>query len=1135
MASAHLTSVLWHIHQVAGSAPAEDLTDGHLVELFSSRGEAAAFEALVRRHGPMVLSVCRRVLRDGHDAEDAFQATFLLLARKAGAIRKRESVGSWLYGVAYRIARKASAEAARRRRRERQAAELRPAAPGFDAAWRGLQAVLDEELNGLPEKYRLPLILCYLEGQTHDEAARQLGLPAGTVKSRLARGRVRLRGRLARRGLNLAAVPFAAVLATQAASGALPPGLLHATAHVCRVDTGAQSSTAIAGRVVALAEGAGETVFFTKLKVVTAWLLTLGALAAGAAFVTSPAADPPPAPHAAALPSSPPPKDCSDDPLPQGAVARLGTLRFRHGGGTIDRLLLARDGKTLLSKTHYGDRKVCAWNVATGQLLHEFPGHYEENGAVALAPDGRTVAVGHDKQIRFWDLASGRDVHQLRSSVGDVEGLAFSPDGKLLASGHGSAVILLWDLETGKQFAKLPARHNRVSFLAFTADGKTLVSGDSLDRTVRVFDVPTRTQRHQITRPKMVRGLALSPDGRLLALGNQEGAASVWDLSTGRLVRELRGWPFVSGVAFSPDGKTLATTELDQKADRNAIALWDVQTGRELHRLAEAVGPVWCVIFVPDGKTVLAASGSTIRRWDPVTGAEQGPAPGHPGYVGAIAVHGRTLAYLADSSIRLHDLATDQDIGRLAGYHWSIAFSPDGRTLAGGTDVNKVNLWDVVGRRRLRQLETDPKKAGFDWVAYYRVAFSPDGKLLAAAGRALLPSHTNTDEVVQFWDLPSGRERRRLSLKDRDNEFCTVEAIAFSPDGRTLAASGRAAKEGSMVRLWDVATGREMVRIGAGLNDPTDPGPGEQAFPRGPIIEPRIVFSPDGRLLAMNRWQKTIPIWEAATGRERLRLEGHEASTACIAFSPDSRTLASASWDNTIRLWDLTTGQELRRLTGHRGRAHALAFTDDGRRLISAGEDSTLLVWGVAAVTKRVRRKARLSAAEWKAQWEELAGADAARAQVAIARLAAAGATTVEQLEGRLTPAAAPDPVRLARLLQDLESNSFTVREKAAAELERLGDRSLPAVEQVLSRPGNSLELRRRLERLRDQLVVPSGDALRALRAVEILERMATPEARRLLETVSRGDPEARLTREARATVARLSERAEKQGALPGH
>jgi RNA polymerase sigma factor (sigma-70 family) len=203
MSGASAGTLLRHVRRLlVGRCAAPD---GELLERFARRGDEAAFAALMQRHGPLVWGVCRRVLGREQDAEDAFQATFLVLARKAQSVRRAGSVGSFLYGVAYRLSVRARADAARRGRHERQAAGLAPSASPDDVTWRELREVLDAELARLPERYRAPLLLCYFEGLTQDEAARQLGWKKRTVKARLDYGRELLRGRLARRGLPLAA------------------------------------------------------------------------------------------------------------------------------------------------------------------------------------------------------------------------------------------------------------------------------------------------------------------------------------------------------------------------------------------------------------------------------------------------------------------------------------------------------------------------------------------------------------------------------------------------------------------------------------------------------------------------------------------------------------------------------------------------------------------------------------------------------------------------------------------------------------------------------------------------------------------------------------------------------------------
>jgi hypothetical protein len=276
-------------------------------------------------------------------------------------------------------------------------------------------------------------------------------------------------------------------------------------------------------------------------------------------------------------------------------------------------------------------------------------------------------------------------------------------------------------------------------------------------------------------------------------------------------------------------------------------------------------------------------------------------------------------------------------------------------------------------------------------------------------------------------------------------------------------------------------------------------------------------------MLAKNGRPKTISVWETATGRQRLLLEGHEDSTECVAFAPDGRTLASSSWDNTIRLWDLNIGRELRKLMGHRGKANSLAFSADGKTLISSGDDTTILFWNVADVTRRERPRLRpLTAREWETLWAELKESDAAKAYAAMVRMMADGPTTIAALKERLHPVHPVDAEELARLLKDLESDQFAIREKAGRELEKLADATQLELRRALARPGVSLDLRRRLEAILASIVEISGERLRTLRAIEVLERLNTPKARELLKTLADGAPGALATTAARDALKRL-------------
>jgi RNA polymerase sigma factor (sigma-70 family) len=305
MTSTQAEIVLQHIGRLTRKRSALQPPDADLLERFTQQRDEAAFAALVERHGPMVLNVCRSVLRHEHDAEDAFQATFLVLARKADAIRQPEALAGWLYEVAHNAAIKAQADATRRREQERRAVPLAPASPVLDMTLRDLQRVVHEELRRLPEKYRLPLVLCYLEDRSREEAAAQLGWSKGTVRGRLERGRERLRRRLAARGVALSALVGAAAVIPTGMVGAMAGPIVESTAKAAvphlltqttvraavLVAAGQSAAAVVPAHVANLAGGMTRAVCLTKAKVAIVTLLAVGLLAAAGVLMPRPHAE----------------------------------------------------------------------------------------------------------------------------------------------------------------------------------------------------------------------------------------------------------------------------------------------------------------------------------------------------------------------------------------------------------------------------------------------------------------------------------------------------------------------------------------------------------------------------------------------------------------------------------------------------------------------------------------------------------------------------------------------------------------------------------------------------------------------------------------------------------------------------
>lgn len=351
-------SVLRSIQTLFSVGSVGGMTDGQLLEQFLSRrdeGAEAAFSALVAQHGPMVWSVCRGVLADSHAAEDAFQATFLILVRKASSIRRRDAVGPWLYGVARRIAVRARVNSARQRLREGQGAEMK-ATPDPDPTLREQLEALHEEVDRLPEKYRAPVVLCHLEGRTHAEAARLLRCPVGTVSIRVSRARDLLRARLTRRGLTLSvsAALVGATISPETASAAMPTGLAHSTIKVAMQVAAGKAITAgvVPASVAQLIEGEFRTMILTKLKLTAAGLLAAGFVSAGVGLLV--AGEGPARVDPAVAAAAPPKADENDQEARQRSVNNLKYIglsmhNYIATNGSFPPAAIRKDGKPLLS------------------------------------------------------------------------------------------------------------------------------------------------------------------------------------------------------------------------------------------------------------------------------------------------------------------------------------------------------------------------------------------------------------------------------------------------------------------------------------------------------------------------------------------------------------------------------------------------------------------------------------------------------------------------------------------------------------------------------------------------------------------------------------------------------------------
>jgi RNA polymerase sigma factor (sigma-70 family) len=1126
--------LLRHLRKLLAVPSARELPDQQLLERFIHEQDEVAFETLVQRHGPLVLGVCRRMLHNEHDAEDAFQATFLVLAQKAATIRKLGSVSSGLYGIAQRIAAKARMDSAKRRRYENLTARPPTAQPEEYASRRELHSVLDEELQCLPEKYRAPLVLCYLEGKTQDVAARELAWTAGTVKGWLERGRDALRTRLSRRGVTLPAALLTTVLARKTAVQA---ALLNTTVRTATLIMAGQADSALSS--VRLAAGAMRAMLMTKFKVGAALLLLASMAAAGTGMLArGPQAEKQHQEEPAIVlakaeigPDTPEPEqrhtDRYGDPLPRGALARIGTTRWWHG---MDRqgcpMEFTPDGKRLISCDREWGIQIL--DTATGKELYRIQTPGDPVNCFALSPDGKTIMTGgwSGSVLRQWDLATGKELRQIVTGDEGSGALAFSPDGKTFAAVSGQTLIRVWDVATWQETRRLAGHTSWLSSLAYLSGGTTLLSGGGISRTIRWWDARTGQEIHRVNVP---RGgyweLNLSPDGKKLAFLESSRVLHLCNAATGEEISHTRlsleSWGSWC-MCFSPDSKTLACSDRGSHPSwippvRYQTIFFSVTTGKELRRwdeetyisrlafsadgkvLAQAMGgvtrlrdaatgkpirerlglPSFVVVvrFTPDGKRLLASCrGGQTGAWDPLTGEPLSPLSGTP-----------------------EEFAGDADTGMLLG----TALSPDGRKAARVDGKGVLHVWDPTSGKVWCRIQ-DPA------VANDQADFSPDGKLLAIK---------HQDNVVRIWDTLTGKSKE--SLPEVGTTWSLPQGHVFSPDGRVLA-SAASSKDKSEIQLWEIATGKDLGTLAWQDN----------SFPQS------FAFCPDSKCLiaahTSQHPQKAVKdhdiglrLWELASRRELRRFKAPvSVFSRAIQVSPDGKTLAAAAND-TVVLWELASGKERGRFPGHRDTVWSLAFSPDGRLLASGSVDYTALVWditGLGADSKRLPISTRQ--AEMERLWKELSSEDGIRAYRSMWRMVAAGQPSVSFLAERLQPEKPVEEARLNRWIADLDSEQFKVRKQAYQELEERSEMAEAALRKALA-GARSPEAQQRLASLLHKVEahIWSPKQLLALRATEVLEHIGTVEANQVLQTLANGTPEGRLTQEAKASRERLAKR----------
>jgi WD40 repeat protein len=769
--------------------------------------------------------------------------------------------------------------------------------------------------------------------------------------------------------------------------------------------------------------------------------------------------------HAAAGQTPSPLKDLHGDPLPPFAMARLGTVRWRHDD-VIRFAAFLPDGKRVISVG--ADETIRVWEFPSGKELNRIslaaapdakvlliaPSAFGGSSgfAAALSKDGKVVATyfqtnvftqAKGGQIRLHEVDTGKELPALRTMSQDVSSLVFSPNGEHLISMHYSAPARLWDWAKGQELRRFdipgneenpgnsglllkggfgggpvppgmrsPDGHDGV---AYSPDGNTLMHLTPTN-TLRFVDVRSGKEIGPTGHALAVQSVQFTPKGNEIVTKGSDGSMQRWEAASGRNLGSIKTVPVkgpadkfapklaVGTVAISPDGQILVQMSVAQAAGGRVFTLVDSGTGKELGEIQlDVAGPIQPFMLFSPGNKLLAI---IIAGPKSKSIADQ-----------------KILLYDAATGNRLHMLALDPSAGtpakQVVGNIRNVLFSPDGQTLAWGIDQRSVSLWDTTTGKRTGSL---PLPNG---AANQQLAFTPDGRGLAL--------DTN-DGTVTLYELATAGPRRMFGQS--------------SPKAATRIAATSASP---------LAPTRLQLDAGS-----------------------RISVSPNGKSLALAATDRTIRVWDIATGNQLAAFKGHAATLNAVAFSPDSKWLASASADTTALLWDMTK------------------------------------------LDRPVPIAKALQSGELEQCWQVLATNDGAKAFTAICDLTASPTEAVAWIKDKIKPAAAAEMKFIEDLIAQVDDDQFKVREKATSELYKIGEPIVPALEKALS--GNlTLETKRRLEQIRDRLTtrVLQGDRLRNYRAVEVLEHIGTPQARQVLEELAAGAPGTLLTISAQAALKR--------------